>query len=318
VELTKGSTPIDFAYRIHSDVGNSMIGASVNNRIVPLDYELETGDIVAIRTSKNAGGPSEDWLKLAKSSHAKHKIKGYLNKLNRDQLITMGKDAIEREAQSNKVEMSAINDDFAKKHFSKNMVNSQEELYVEVGKGIISPKTVVSKILGKEVDKEMLLQRQLDKAKRILTTNHETGLIVEGLTTPQIKIANCCLPIPGDAIVGYVTKGSGIAVHHENCPNVKSLTEMRFVDVYWASNITRKYPTRIQIIGQNRDNILSDIITSINATSITIAEINAISNARLESTITLKILASNKSEIENVMVNLMKIPSVYHIERRFK
>ena len=318
VELTKGSTPIDFAYRIHSDVGNSMIGASVNNRIVPLDYELETGDIVAIRTSRSAGGPSEDWLKLAKSSHAKHKIKGYLNKLNRDQLISMGKDAIEREAQSNKLEISSLNDDFSKKHFSKNMVNSLEELFVEVGKGIISPKTIVSKMLGKEVDKETLLQRQLDKAKRILTTNHETGLIVEGLTTPQIKIANCCLPIPGDAIVGYVTKGSGIAVHHENCPNVKSLTEMRFVDVYWASNITRKYPTRIQIIGQNRDNILSDIISQINATSITIAEINAISNARLENTITLKVLAGNKSEIENVMVNLMKIQSVYHIERRFK
>ena len=318
VELTKGSTPIDFAYRIHSDVGNSMIGASVNNRIVTLDYELETGDIVSIRTSKNAGGPSEDWLKMAKSSHAKHKIKGYLNKLNRDTLLSMGKDAVDREAASNKADQSQLSDEFAKKHFSKNMVNSLEELFVEVGKGILSPKTVVSKLLGKEVDREMMLQRQLDKAKRILTTSHETGLIVEGLTTPQIKIANCCLPVPGDSILGYVTKGSGIAVHHENCPNVKNLTEMRFVDVYWATNITRKYPTRIHIVGQNRDNILSDIISTINATSITIAEINAVSNQRLESIITLKILASNKDEIENVMLNLMKITNIYSIERRFK
>ena len=318
VELTKGSTPIDFAYRIHSDVGNSMIGASVNNRIVTLDYELETGDIVSIRTSKNAGGPSEDWLKMANSSHAKHKIKGYLNKLNRDSIYAMGKDMVEREAQGNKVELSSLNDDFAKKHFSKNMVNSLEDLYVEIGKGILSPKTVIAKMLGKELDKETLLQRQLEKAKRILTTNHESGLIVEGLTTPQIKIANCCLPIPGDAIIGYVTKGSGIAVHHENCPNVKNLTEMRFVDVYWASNLTRKYPTRIQIIGQNRHNILSEIISTVNATSITIAEINAVSNQKLESITTLKVLAGNKGEIENLMVNLLKIPSIYHIERRFK
>ena len=163
-----------------------------------------------------------------------------------------------------------------------------------------------------------MLQRQLDKAKRILTTTHETGLIVEGLTSPQIKIANCCLPIPGDGIIGYVTKGAGIAVHHENCPNVKNLTEMRFVDVYWASNIARKYPTRIQIVGQNRDNILSDIITTTNATAITIAEINAVSNPRLESIVTLKVLANNKNDIENLMVNLLKVNNVYHIERRFK
>ncbi|MCU0104843.1 bifunctional (p)ppGpp synthetase/guanosine-3',5'-bis(diphosphate) 3'-pyrophosphohydrolase [Acholeplasma vituli] len=318
VELTKGSTPIDFAYRIHSDVGNKMVGASVNNRIVPLDYELQTGDIVAIRTSKNVTGPSEDWLKMAKSSHARHKIKGFLNKLNKDNLLQMGKDMIEREAAPLKLDLNQINDEFVSKHFSKNMTETVEDLYVEVGKGIISPKTVIAKLSGKELDKDTLLQRQLDKAKRILTTNHESGLIVEGLSTPQIKIANCCLPVPGDSIVGYVTKGSGIAVHHENCPNVKNLTEMRFVDVYWATNITRKYPTRIQIIGQNRENILSEIISTINATSLTIAEINAISNAKLESIITLKVLASNKAEIENVMVNLMKISNIYHIERRFK
>lgn len=318
VELTKGSTPIDFAYRIHSDVGNKMVGASVNNRIVPLDYELQTGDIVAIRTSKNVMGPSEDWLKMAKSSHARHKIKGFLNKLNKDNLLQMGKDMIEREANPLKLDLNQITDDFVYKHFSKNMTQTVEDLYVEVGKGIISPKTVVAKLSGKELDKETLLQRQLDKAKRILTTNHESGLIVEGLSTPQIKIANCCLPVPGDSIVGYVTKGSGIAVHHENCPNVKNLTEMRFVDVYWATNITRKYPTRIQIIGQNRDNILSEIIATINATSMTIAEINAISNAKLESITTLKVLTSSKSEIENAMVNLMKIANIYHIERRFK
>lgn len=318
VELTKGSTPIDFAYRIHSDVGNKMVGASVNNRIVPLDYELQTGDIVAIRTSKNVAGPSEDWLKMAKSSHARHKIKGFLNKANKDNLYQMGKDMVEREAAPLKLELSQINDEFVIKHFSKNMVETVEDLYVEVGKGIISSKTVIAKLSGKELDKETMLQRQLDKAKRILTTNHESGLIVEGLSTPQIKIANCCLPVPGDSIVGYVTKGSGIAVHHENCPNIKNLTEMRFVDVYWATNITRKYPTRIQIIGQNRDNILSEIIATINATSLTIAEINAISNARLESITTLKVLTSNKAEIENVMVNLMKIQNIYHIERRFK
>ncbi|HKL61387.1 MAG TPA: bifunctional (p)ppGpp synthetase/guanosine-3',5'-bis(diphosphate) 3'-pyrophosphohydrolase [Acholeplasma sp.] len=317
IELNKGCTPIDFAYRIHSDIGNKAVGAMVNNKNVPLDYELETGDIVSIRTAKNSVGPSEDWIKIAKSAHARHKIKGFLNKLNKDQLYENGKISVEREAAANKADMSKIDDEFIKKNFSKNMIQDLESLFIEVGKGILSPKTVIAKLLGKEIDKETILQRQLEKAQRILTTNHQTGVIVEGLNTPQIKIANCCLPVPGDNIVGYVTKGSGIAVHHEDCPNIKSLIENRLVDVYWASNITRKYPTRIKIIGINRSNILSDIISTINSTSLTIAEINAISNQNLESITTLKLLTSTRQDLETAMVNLLKISDIYHIERKF-
>lgn len=317
IELNKGCTPIDFAYRIHSDIGNKAVGAMVNNKNVPLDYELETGDIVSIRTAKNSVGPSEDWIKIAKSAHARHKIKGFLNKLNKDQLYENGKISVEREAAVNKADMSKIDDEFIKKNFSKNMIQDLESLFIEVGKGILSPKTVIAKLLGKEIDKETILQRQLEKAQRILTTNHQTGVIVEGLNTPQIKIANCCLPVPGDNIVGYVTKGSGIAVHHEDCPNIKSLIENRLVDVYWASNITRKYPTRIKIIGINRSNILSDIISTINSTSLTIAEINAISNQNLESITTLKLLTSTRQDLETAMVNLLKISDIYHIERKF-
>jgi len=317
IELNKGCTPIDFAYRIHSDIGNKAVGAMVNNKIVPLDYELETGDIVSIRTAKNSPGPSEDWIKIAKSAHARHKIKGFLNKQNRDQLFESGKNSVDREAAANKADLSKLDDEFVKKHFSKNMILDLESLYIEVGKGILSPKTVIAKLIGKEIDKETILQRQLEKAQRILTTNHSTGVIVEGLNTPQIKIANCCLPVPGDHIVGYVTKGSGIAVHHEDCPNIKSLTENRLVDVYWASNITRKYPTRIKIIGINRENILSEIISTINSTNLTIAEINAISNQNLENITTLKLLTSTRQDLETAMVNLLKISDIYHIERKF-
>lgn len=317
IELNRGSTPIDFAYRIHSDVGDKAVGALVNNKIVPLSYQLQTGDVVSIKTNKNSPGPSEDWLKIVKSSHAKTKIRNFLNKLNKDKLYTMGKDAIEREAVAQKADLTKLDDDFASSNFSKNMVSSVEGLYIEVGKGILSEKTVIAKLLGKEIDKEQLLKRQLEKTQRILTTTHSTGIIVEGINTPQIKIGNCCLPIPGDEIHGYVSKGSGIVVHHKDCPNIKALANERFVEVYWASNIERKYPTRIKILSANRDNILADMISIINSASISIAEINAVSNPRLESTTTLKLLVKDNKELEAMMLKLMNVHDIYSIERKY-
>lgn len=317
IELVKGSTPIDFAYRIHTDVGDQAVGATVNNKIVSLDYELQTGDVINIRTNKNSPGPSEDWLKIVRSSNARHKIRNYLNRANRDRLFQAGKLSIEKEAASQRADLATLTDAFVKKHFSKNRIEDVESLYVEVGKGILSEKTVISRVLGKEIDKELLLQRQLDRAQRILTTTHESGIVVEGLTSPQIRISNCCLPVYNDPITGFVTKGSGIAVHHKNCPNLNALESERLIEVYWADNINRQYPTRIQISAINRDNIISDVIAKVNARRITIAEINAIATPKLESIITLKILVPNLEILEKVMLDLMNISSVYEIERKY-
>ncbi len=317
IELTRGCTPIDFAYRIHTDIGDQTVGAIVNNKIVPLDYELQTGDVVNIRTNKNSPGPSEDWLKIVKSNNAKHKIRNFINKANRENLLADGKAQIEKEAASQKADLTKLTDEFVKEHFSKNRIEDVNSLYVEVGKGILSEKTVISRVLGKEIDKELLLQRQLERAQRILTTTHESGIVVEGLTSPQIKISNCCLPVYNDPIVGFITKGSGIAVHHKNCPNLQNLENERIIDVYWASNISRKYPTRIQIMAINRDNIISDIISRINASKITIAEINAIATPKLESIISIKILVSDLEELEKVMLSLMGVSNVYEIERKY-
>lgn len=317
IELTRGSTPIDFAYRIHTDVGDQTVGAKVNNHIVPLNYELKTGDVVNIRTNKNSPGPSKDWLKIARSNNARTKIRNYLNRANRDRLYATGKASVEREATAQRADLTTLTDAFVKKHFSKNRIEDVESLYVEIGKGILSEKTVISRVLGKEIDKELMLQRQLDRAQRILTTTHESGIVVEGLTSPQIRIANCCLPVYKDPIFGFVTRGSGIAVHHKNCPNLNSLENERLIDVYWASNVVRKYPTRIQISAINRDNIVGDVISAINAKRITIAEINAIITPKLESIITLKILVSNLEELEKVMLDLMGIGNVYAIERKY-
>jgi guanosine-3',5'-bis(diphosphate) 3'-pyrophosphohydrolase len=317
IELTTGSTPIDFAYRIHTDVGDQAVGAKVNNKIVPLDYHLQTGDVVTIRTNKNSPGPSEDWLSFVRSSNARHKIRNYLNRANRDNLYQAGKLLVEKEAVAQKADLTVITDDFVKEHFSKNRIEDVESLYVEVGKGILSEKTVISRVLGKEIDKELLLQRQLDRAQRILTTTHESGIVVEGLTSPQIRISNCCSPVYNDPIMGFVTRGSGIAVHHKNCPNLNALENERLIEVYWADNISRQYPTRIQVSAINRDNLVGDIISKINARRITIAEINAFVTPKLESIITLKILVPNLETLEKVMLDLMGVHSVYQIERKY-
>ena len=317
IELPKGSTPIDFAYRIHTDIGHKMVGALVNNRIVTLDYELNTGDIVSVKINKNSEGPSEDWLKIAKSSHARHKIKGFLNKLNKDYLIQMGKEALDREFTANKI-TDAVDDAFVKKHFEKNMITTVQDMYLEIGKNNLSPKTVVSKMLGLEVDPNVILQRQMEKASKQLTTHSETGVVIEGLSSPQLKLANCCLPVPGDPIIGYVSKTSGIVIHATFCPNCKQFEENRLIESFWSNQITRKYPTRIKIVGTNKPTLLTEAVTAVNAQSISIAEVSALTTSNQELIIKFKVLISNASNLVSLMANLRKISDVYSVDRDFK
>jgi len=317
IELPKGSTPIDFAYRIHTDVGNKMVGALVNNRIVTLDYELNTGDIVSVKINKNSAGPSDDWLKIAKSQHARHKIKGFLNKKNIDSIIAIGKDLMERELQGVKT-TETIDDKFVKLHFEKNLIFTVSDLYEEIGKGNLSTKTVISKLLGQDFDRELQLQRQMDKAARQLTTHSETGVIIEGLSSPQLKLANCCLPIPGDPIIGYVSKQSGIVIHTSFCPNCKTFEENRLIEAFWSTNITRKYPAVMKIVGGNKSTLLTEVITAVNAQMISIAEVNAMTTTNLEMVIKIKVSITNAQSLQTLMVNLRKISDIYTVERDFK
>ena len=315
VALPKGATPLDFAYKIHTDIGNKTVGAIVNNKIVPLSYELQTGDIITMRINKNSFGPSEDWLKIVKTNHAKHKIKGFLNKQNRDVLLASGEADIERELTAQKVHGN-IDDEFVKQHFGKNNIYTAEDIYVEVGKGAISAKTVVTKLAGIEgFDRDASLQKQLERNHRILTTNSETGVVVEGLSNPQIKLANCCYPIPGDKIIGYVSKGNGIVVHCKDCANVNALEEERLLDLEWATNIDRKYPVSIKISASQTNGIITDIINTVNSYNLGIAQINTTTNQNFETIIKLKILVKNKLQLDNLIVNLQRVPHVHGIER---
>ncbi len=316
IDLPKGATPIDFAYKIHTNVGNKMVGAIVNNHIVPLNYELQNGDLISIKINKNSFGPSENWLKIAKTTHAKHKIKNFLNKQNKDILINQGKSMVEEEFKLNKV-VCDLTDEFAKANFTKNNVNTVEDLYFEVAKSNLSPKTVLAKYTGQKTTSTIddIISKQIEKNQKILTANNEIGVVVEGLTSPQIKLGSCCNPIPGDEIIGYVTKGNGIVVHHKNCKNLKTFQEERFISLYWAANIDKKYPVSIKIDAESNMNLLVDIMNVISVAGMSILAISANSNQSLETIVKLKVMTHNLAELEKMIVNLKKIKYIYNIER---
>ena len=316
IDLPVGATPLDFAYKIHTNIGNKTVGAMVNNRIVPLDYELKTGDIISIKTNKNSFGPSENWLKIAKTTHAKHKIKSFLNKQNRDVLIAHGKELVDEEFRQNKISNYDLTDEFVKENFVKNNVNNLDELYLEVGKANLSPKTIISKYTGDDANKlEEAFNRQMERNQRILTTNSETGVVVEGLTNPQLKLGSCCNPIPGDEIIGYVTKGNGIVVHHINCKNAKQFQQERIIPLKWATNPGRKYPVSIKIEATSNMNLLVEIMNTVSASNMSILAINANSSSVVATIVKLKVMCNSLLDLEKMIINLKKVKYIYNIER---
>ncbi len=317
VDLPKGATPLDFAYKIHTNIGNKTVGAMVNNHIVPLDYELKTGDIISIKTNKNSFGPSENWLKIAKTTHARHKIKSFLNKQNHDILLGQGKQMVDEEFKSQRITNYDLDNEFALK-FQKNNISSLDDMYLEVAKNNLSAKTVVSKYIGASDPSrltEEALSRQIERSQRILTTNSETGVVVEGLTNPQLKLGSCCNPIPGDEILGYVTKGNGIVVHNLCCKNINSFQKERLIPLAWATNIDRKYPVSIKIEATANMNLLVEIMNTVSASGMSILAINANQNANLEAIVKLKVMTDNLLSLEKMIVNLKKIKYIYNIER---
>ncbi|MDE6014039.1 MAG: TGS domain-containing protein, partial [Anaeroplasmataceae bacterium] len=315
IDLPFGATPLDFAYKIHTNIGNKTVGAMVNNHIVPLDYELKNGDIISIKTNKNSFGPSENWLKIAKTSHARHKIKSFLNKQNRDVLISQGKSLLEEEFRVQKMSLEILNDAFVAKFFSKNNLNTLEDLYCDLGKGNLSAKTVINRYLGENHSQEISLAKQMERSQRILTTNSDTGVVVEGLTNPQLKLGSCCNPIPGDPIVGYVTKGYGIVVHHEHCKNTMGFVRERLIPLFWATNPNRKYPVSIKITAVTNNNLLVELMNVVGSNGLSILAINATNNANLETIVKLKVLTNSLDDLEKMIVNMKKIKYIHNIER---
>ncbi|PAT01212.1 (p)ppGpp synthetase [Candidatus Izimaplasma bacterium ZiA1] len=316
IDLPAGSTPLDFAFRIHTQVGISTVGAIVNGRIVPLEYELVTGDIVNIKTSKNSFGPNDNWLKIVKTSNAKSKIKNYLNKQRRDVLIEMGKEDYLKVIQQRNVTIN-LTDEIIDELFNQKGAKTVEDLYFEIGKNTISPNSAVNWLLGEEKTSDNDLIEAINRNVYI-DKKSDSNVVVEGLDNPSIKLSNCCSPIPGDRITGYISKGVGIAVHRTRCNNLQKLDKNRYIDVLWGNDKKKTYPVNIKLIVSNRDNVLAEIINSITSTRGKVLQVAASTNKREEGVIKIKLEVHNKEELENIILNLKKINSIYSIERLMK
>lgn len=320
-DFPAGSMPLDFAYRIHSDIGNKTVGAIVNGKIVPLSYKLKTGDVVEIKTNKACTGPTTEWLKLAKTSHAKTKIKAFINKKQRDAFVAKGLEELTVIGKNYNYAPTTLDDKQVMDLFGKNGIRTVEDLYWTIGKGEISALAAINRILGLtdvKLDDEFALKQYSEDSsknrKRVATNGF--GIIVEGLERAKLHLGNCCQPVYGDEISGYISKGNGIIIHRVTCPNVEKASPERFINVYWDKVFSgRIFDTTLKIIALDRRNLVADMINILNGCNVTIASVTSTKNRTGDCMAKFKLQVSGLNDLNNAILNLKKIPEIYQIER---
>lgn len=328
INLASGSTPIDFAYRIHTDVGNRCIGAKVNGKIVPLDYKLKTGEIVEIITSQSAKGPNMDWLNIAKSNQAKSKIKSWLKKAKKDENINKGKELLEKELRKQGVILSEITKGDSYERLAKryNLHNS-DDIYAAVGVGSISASTFVSRLkeenLGdkvKQSDEEIAknIEEHIAKSDRVNKKEGNYGITVKGESNLMIRFARCCNPVPGDEIQGYITKGRGVSVHRTDCSNLKSLIAYdpnKVVDVSWGMSKGASYVAEVRVKSDDRMGVLSDIMKVITDSGLHLNALNANSAKGNEALINIKVKIDSIEQLRELMKKIRRLKGVTDVFR---
>ena len=320
-DFPAGSMPLDFAYRIHSDIGNKTIGAIVNGKIVPLSYILKTGDVVEIKTSKTCLGPTRAWLKLAKTSHAKTKIKTFINKKQRDSFVAKGIEDLTIVSKNFGYNPNGLDDKTAVDLFGKNGIKSVEDLYWCIGKGEISALAAINRILGLtdvKLDDEnaLKLYSEDSSSNRKRPASNGYGIFVEGLERAKIRLGNCCQPVYGDEINGYISKGNGIIIHRLGCPNVEKADANRFIQVYWDKDFKGKiFDTTLKAYAIDHKNLVADMINVLNSCNVTIASVTCTKSNLGECVAKFKLQVANLDDLNNAIVNLNKVKSIYNIER---
>ena len=331
--LPAGATPIDFAYAIHSAVGNHMIGAKINGRIVTLDTVLKNGNIVEIITSKSAKGPSRDWLKIAKSSEARSKIRQWFKKEKKDENIVAGRAAFEAELKHCGIAMKDVMDpELLTNVLRRTSYGTLEELYAAIGYGGFTAQKAVSRIQG-ELVRIAAKHHQEEKAAELLEEKpeppkppqrkirSEQGIIVEGLDNCLVKFSKCCTPVPGDEIVGFITRGYGVSVHRCDCPNASEERrklpgqEGRWIKVSWGSDTLDSYPTSLELVCKDRNNLILDISTVLSTTNTRVSAIQSRTGADQFVNIHLEISIRDQQQLRDVMNRLHQISGVLEVTR---
>ena len=324
IDLPQGAIPIDFAYRIHTDVGHRCVGAKINGKIVPLDYKLKNGDIVEIITSK-VGKPSLDWLNIVGSSESRSKIRSWFKKENREENIAKGLDALERECKRLGHDWKALNVGGRLGRVAKQMnAGSEDDLVAAVGYGGFAVNTVLIKLL--ELHKKDLQKQEektnslaaLEKLKTKKPVKHNgTGILVKGEPGLLVRLAKCCSPVPGDPIIGFITRGRGVSVHRADCPNVTHGQNDvdRLIDVEWDYDGNERFEVNMEIVAYDRTGIMAEIMATLAEMKISILSVNAKTSDTKNVTIHMGISIKDLAQFEFVATKIRRLKDVYAVER---
>ncbi|MGF3115266.1 RelA/SpoT family protein [Facklamia sp. P12937] len=324
-ELPLGSGPVDFAFHIHTEIGNKTVGAKVNGNIVPLNYRLKNGDIVEILTNPSSVGPSRDWLKFVKTSKARNRIKRYFKMQEREKNSEIGQEILEKALKENETSLKTE----LKKNKEKDLLerfnfNEMEDLYASIGLGEISPTSIMHFWNIKKVDKNVKLSNVISKDRETDSNKekvgNEKGLVVDGVDNLMMRLSRCCNPVPGDEIVGYITRGRGISVHRKDCSNLKSEIELddRTIAVHWSEEKQEEheYETEIQVIGFDRSGMINDVLNVVNHTVKNLKAVNGRIDDQSQAIIKLKVLVADTQQLHELIVKLKNIPDVYEVKRQ--
>ncbi|KXH87349.1 bifunctional (p)ppGpp synthetase/guanosine-3',5'-bis(diphosphate) 3'-pyrophosphohydrolase [Sporosarcina sp. HYO08] len=325
IELPKGSVPIDFAYRVHSEVGNRTIGAKVNGKIVPLDTELFTGNIIEVLTSKQSFGPSRDWLKIAITSQARNKIRQFFKKQLREENIDKGREIVEREIRTQEYDAKdVLTPDNIKRAIEKFSFTSEEDMYAAIGSGGISAQQVVNR-LAERMRKEREQQETIDKIVSDMKTiqqeqTTESGVIVKGIDNLLIRLSKCCNPIPGDEIVGFITKGRGVSVHRTDCPNIQPSDQEtdRIIEVEWAPGnveLKKEFQVDLEITGFDRQGLLNEVMMVIAESKTPIIAVGAKMDRDKIAHINMTLKITNVDHLHRIVDRIKRVGDIYSVQR---
>ena len=313
INLPEGSTPIDFAYRIHTQVGNTCVGAKVNGRIVPLSYKLSSGNIVDIITNSNSG-PSLDWLNIVKSNQAKKKISQYFKIKDRDKNIEKGKEILEKEAKRLNYNVNEfLKDEWIDEVRAKLNVSTIDDLYAALGFGTVKLSQVTAKLIDiyNRFNKKPI--KNIVKSKRKV---QKSGIDVKGVDGVKVRIAKCCTPVPGDDIIGYITIGRGISVHRADCPNVNNnVEESRIVQVSWQKDEANSYEAAIEVRALDKPNVIGDVANRINEAKLNMTSLNARSTRDGDAIVDVILEITNIDELEGIIEKLKRVKNVFDVYR---
>ncbi|AXH53139.1 bifunctional (p)ppGpp synthetase/guanosine-3',5'-bis(diphosphate) 3'-pyrophosphohydrolase [Clostridium perfringens] len=325
INLPAGATPIDFAYKIHTDIGNKCVGAKVNGKIVTLDYKLKTGEIVEILTSSSSRGPNIDWLNIANSNQARSKIKQWLRKARREENLERGKEMLDKECKK----QSLVFSDLCKgplydKLLKRYHLNNVEEIYVAIGEGELLSSTVISKLkenIVKQVAEEELnknIEEQIAKTERQIKKKQNYGVTVKGLNNIMVRFARCCNPVPGDDIAGYITKGRGVSVHRKDCSNFKAIVEKqreKVVDVSWGTEKGAAYVAELEVKAEDRMCLLSDVMLVITDSNLSLLSLNAKSGRNGVANINIQVKIDNIEQLKELMKKIRRLQGILDVYR---